>query len=143
MAAGGACAAVVSHTYTGPNHGLELILVPDTLLALQTAAKALLKSYRCQVIAITGSMGKTTTKDLLTSILKQKFRVCSSPGNSNSKIGLPLALLNHTRGDEEILILEMGMTHPGDILKLIEIAPPDISIITTNCAGACLQFLWF
>jgi UDP-N-acetylmuramoyl-tripeptide--D-alanyl-D-alanine ligase len=140
VAAKGAAAAVVNASYAGPSHGLKLLRVPDVLEALQTLASALLKTYRCKVVAVTGSMGKTTTKDLLTSILKQKFRVGSSPGNSNSQIGVPLALLNHTHGDEEILVIEMGMTHPGQIRKLTQIAPPDVAIITTTALVHACNF---
>lgn len=132
VAAKGACGAVIQADYAGPDYGLKLLRVPDVLEALQTIASQLLKTYRSKIIAVTGSMGKTTTKDLLTSLLKKKFRVGSSPGNSNSQVGVPLALLNHTQGDEEILVLEMGMTHPGNIRKLVQIAPPTVAIITTT-----------
>jgi len=81
------------------------------------------------VIGVTGSVGKTTTKDFLMTFLEKKYRVAKTPGNSNSQVGLPLALLNGTE-DEEILIVEMGMSLPGEITKLVDIVQPDLAIIT-------------
>lgn len=134
----GAVAAVVLTTYLGPNYGLSLIKVQDVLAALQTLAKKVLHDRASRVVAITGSVGKTTTKDFIAAILKEKYRVASSPGNSNSQIGLPLAILNHTNGDEDFLVLEMGMTNSGQIAKLIDIAPPHISVLTSvEYAHAC------
>lgn len=131
VAAAGVCAAVVSRTYQGPDHGLHLIAVDDVLVALQVIARTCLEHHRCTVVAVTGSVGKTTTKEFLRVLLSPRYRLAASPGNSNSQIGLPLAILNHTRGDEELLILEMGMTLPGHIEQLVGIAPPDIALITT------------
>lgn len=134
----GALAAVVLTTYEGSDYGLTLIRVNDVLKALQVLARKVLEARKPRVIAVTGSVGKTTTKDFLTTILREKFKVASSPGNSNSQVGLPLAILNHTTGDEDILILEMGMTESGQISKLIEIAPPHIALLTTvEYAHAC------
>lgn len=127
----GAAGAVVRKGYKGPDYGLNLLFVEDPLEALQTLAKTILQKSHSRIVAITGSLGKTSTKDFLTTILKEKFHVASSPGNSNSKIGLPLAVLNHTNGNEDIVVLEMGMTHSGQIRKLIELAPPECAIITS------------
>lgn len=127
----GAAGAVVKNDYPGPDYGLTLIYVEDPLVALQNLAKNILQRSKARVIGVTGSLGKTTTKDFLTTILKEKYVVASSPGNSNSQIGLPLAILNHTDGYEDIVVLEMGMTHPGQIRKLIEIVPPECVIITS------------
>lgn len=126
-----AVAAVVGANYNGESYGLPLIKVKDPLEALQTLAKRVLEHRQVRTVGITGSLGKTTTKDFIATILKEKFRVAASPGNSNSQTGLPLNILNHTKGDEEILVLEMGMTHPGNIAKLVHIAPPEIALITT------------
>lgn len=131
VASKGASAAVVSQTYNGMDYGLPLLYVPDVMDALQLAAKNFLSESSAKVIALTGSVGKTTTKDFTTALLKQKYNVASSPGNSNSQIGVPLAILNHTDGTEDIVVLEMGMTVPGNIKKLINIAPPDIAVLTT------------
>ncbi len=127
----GAAAAVILNSYTGPDYGLPLIRVDDVLSSLQNLATTTLQSRKSRIIAVTGSVGKTTTKDFITTLLREKFVVSSSPGNSNSQIGLPLSILNHTRGDEEFLILEMGMTHPGQISELVKIAPPHHALITS------------
>lgn len=130
-AAKGACAAAVLQSYHGPSYGLSLLRCENTLDALQLLAKTCLRFSKTRIIAITGSLGKTTTKEFLTTILKKKFTVSCSPGNNNSKIGLPLTVLNKTNFDDDLLILEMGMTHPGQISKLIQIAPPSMAIITS------------
>jgi UDP-N-acetylmuramoyl-tripeptide--D-alanyl-D-alanine ligase len=127
----GALAAVVSKDYQGEIRGLRLIHVDDPLQALQELAKSALMSSSSRVVAITGSLGKTSTKEFTKLLLSKKYRVAASPGNSNSQVGVPLAILNHTTGEEEILILEMGMTTSGHISRLIEIAPPEVSVITT------------
>jgi UDP-N-acetylmuramoyl-tripeptide--D-alanyl-D-alanine ligase len=130
-AAAGAVGAVVDRAYRGPDFGLPLLAVDDVLCALQTLAKEMLKARKSAVVGVTGSLGKTTTKEFIYTLLKKKFQTSSSPGNSNSQIGLPLAVINHTSGDDEMVILEMGMTQRGQISKLIEIAPPDVAVVTT------------
>ncbi len=130
-AAGGACAAVVSQEYPGPDFGLTLTPVADPLHALQTLAQQVLSLRPCKVVAVTGSVGKTTTKNFLGALLATQYRVSVSPGNRNSQIGLPLTLLNDTDGTEEILVLEMAMTEAGQIRRLTELAPPDLAVITT------------
>lgn len=132
VAAQGASAAVVSRSYSCADYKIPLLVVDDPLEALQTLAKNLLAVYQPKIIAVTGSLGKTTTKDFITQLLKKRFHVASSPGNSNSQIGMPLAILNNTTGAEEVLVLEMGMTHKGNIRGLVDIAPPDIAVITTT-----------
>jgi UDP-N-acetylmuramoyl-tripeptide--D-alanyl-D-alanine ligase len=136
----GAVGAVVQEDYRGDSLGLPLIRVDDGLKALQTLAKKELQSRKTRIVAVTGSVGKTTTKEFMATLLSDRYRVAKSPGNSNSKIGLPLTILNHTHGDEEILVLEMGMTHPGQISELIEIAPPDIALITTVALAHAMNF---
>lgn len=131
VASKGASGVVVSKNYSGPSHHLPLIYVDDTLVALQTVAKEALSHSNGKIVAVTGSLGKTTTKEFIASLLRKKFRVMASPGNSNSQIGVPLSILNNVKGDEEILVLEMGMTESGHIRRLLEIAPPDIAVITT------------
>lgn len=130
-ASAGAVGAVVKADYKGESFGLPLLYVDDTLLALQDLGKKTLKTRKAFIVAVTGSLGKTTTKGFIASLLKSKFKISASPGNSNSQIGLPLAILNHTSIEDEIIILEMGMTLPGQLSKLIEIAPPHVSVITT------------
>lgn len=128
----GAVAAVISKTYTGPLPvNLFLIPVEDPLHALQEIARQVIANTSSRIVAITGSIGKTTTKEFVHTLLSGKYRTSASPGNSNSQIGLPLSILNHTTGEEEVLIFEMGMTNSGEILKLIQIAPPEVSVLTS------------
>lgn len=130
--------AVVSKSYQGPDYNLPLFRVNDPLDSLQNLSAAVLKVTKPTVVAVTGSLGKTTTKDFITVLLKSTFKVASSPGNSNSQIGLPLTILNQLQGDEDIVVLEMGMTHPGQIAKLVGIAPPKIAVLTSvNLVHAC------
>jgi UDP-N-acetylmuramoyl-tripeptide--D-alanyl-D-alanine ligase len=135
----GAVAAIISNSYNGPIPGnLLLIRVDDPLKALQEIAGRVLSESPSRIVGITGSIGKTTTKTFIHTLLSGKFRTGASPGNSNSQIGLPLSILNHTTGDEEVLILEMGMTHPGQIAQLIQIAPPEVSVLTSvSLVHAC------
>ncbi len=132
VAAKGAAAAVVCRSFHKTIPGLPLISVDDVLKSLQQAAKSLLAERGQRIMAVTGSLGKTTTKEFLASLLAVKYRIAFSPGNSNSQIGLPLAIINHTKGNEEWLVLEMGMTGHGHLKQLIDIAPPDIALITTT-----------
>lgn len=125
-----ASGAVVKDDYHGPSFGMPLIRVKDVLQCLQTLAKHVKKNSQAQVIAVTGSIGKTTTKEFLATLLKEKYKVAHSPGNSNSQIGLPLTLLNHTTGEEDVWVIEMGMTHTGHLEALVQIAPPDVAVIT-------------
>jgi len=127
----GAVAAVVKNSYSNSDLQIPLLHVENPLLMLQEMAASALRLFKGKIGAITGSLGKTTTKGILATLLKEKYRVAASPGNSNSQIGLPLAVLNHTSGDEEILIFEMGITHANQLPRLIEIAPPDIAVVTT------------
>lgn len=130
-AAQGAAAAVVSKDYNGESFGLLLIKADDALEALQGFAKALIDQRKPRIVAVTGSVGKTTTKEFLSTLLRKKYRVASSPGNNNTQVGLPLTIINHASDRDEILVLEMGMTTKGHISKLVQIAPPEIAIITT------------
>lgn len=131
VASAGALAAVVDRAYQGPDFGLVLIPVDDVVAALQALAREVLVQRRPIVIAITGSVGKTTTKEFARAFLASTYRTVASPGNQNSQVGLPLTILNHTDGTEEVLVLEMGMTLPGQITQLLTIAPPDIALITS------------
>jgi UDP-N-acetylmuramoyl-tripeptide--D-alanyl-D-alanine ligase len=83
-----------------------------------------------KVIAVTGSIGKTTTKDFIRTLLSVGASVTATEANHNSQIGMPLSLINSIRGDEKWLVVEMGMTNAGHIRKLIEIVPPDIALVT-------------
>lgn len=129
VAAKGAVGAVVERSYEGPTGGLLLIRVDDVVGALQKLAKTVQAKRKMKVVAVTGSVGKTMTKEFIATLLEKKYRVAKTPGNANSQVGLPIALLNGV-GDEEILVVEMGMSHPGEIKKLVEIVPPDAAIVT-------------
>jgi UDP-N-acetylmuramoyl-tripeptide--D-alanyl-D-alanine ligase len=126
----GAKAFVCKKGFSGRLFGVPTFFVDDTLAALQHMGKMWLSRSSAKVIGLTGSLGKTTTKGFLYSLLKTKYRVATTSGSKNSQIGLSLALLNETEGDEEFLILEMGMSEAGHIKKLIDIAPPDIALVT-------------
>ncbi|MDI6799319.1 MAG: UDP-N-acetylmuramoyl-tripeptide--D-alanyl-D-alanine ligase [Actinomycetota bacterium] len=105
------------------------LAVPDTLKSLQLLARLVRDELKCHVVAITGSSGKTTTKDLLTSILEAKYDVLSSKANYNNEVGLPLNILRAKRSTE-IMILEMGMRGMGQISELCKIAKPTVGVIT-------------
>jgi len=81
-------------------------------------------------VGITGSVGKTTTKEWVSSLLSEAFPVAFTKGSENTKCTLPLTILNHWN-EEEKLVLEMGMTHRGDLTRLTQIAPPDVAVITS------------
>ncbi|MGJ8695860.1 MAG: UDP-N-acetylmuramoyl-tripeptide--D-alanyl-D-alanine ligase [Verrucomicrobiaceae bacterium] len=126
--AGAAIALVVDRAEMVPV-GREAIVVKDTLSGLQRLAYWYRRELGIRVVAITGSNGKTSTKDLTKAVLGQKFRVNATLGNFNNHIGLPLTVLA-TEEEHEVGIFEMGMNHSGELAPLCEIARPDISIIT-------------
>lgn len=135
----GAKAIITSRTIK-PYSGTAIILVRDTTKALQDLAHYVRKFLsNLHVVGITGSAGKTTTKDMLASILEKNKKIIKSPGNYNNDYGLPLTLLE-LDGDEEVAILEMAMRHKGDIARLAEIAEPNSGIIT-NIGAAHLENL--
>ena len=107
------------------------------------SAKKKLASSDIKVIAITGSYGKTTTKNILANILSVKYRVLTTPRSHNTPIGIALALNNANLDDYDIFIAEMGARHLGDIAELCEICPPDISLITGICGQHLETFLSF
>ncbi len=106
-----------------------VIAVTDTLRALGDLARERRRKYQTPVVAITGSNGKTTTKEMIAACLKTTFPVLKTEGNLNNLIGLPLTLLNLTER-ERVVVLEMGMNVPGEIRRLTEIAEPDVALIT-------------
>lgn len=107
----------------------NIITVDSPLKALQDLAHYHLNKLKPKVIGVTGSTGKTTTKELIASVLSQKYGVLKTAGNFNNEIGLPLTILNLNK-DHQIAVLEMGMSGLGEIKRLAQIAPPDIAIIT-------------
>lgn len=106
-----------------------VILVKDTLRALGDLARDWRRKYGTAVIAVTGSNGKTTTKEMIAACLESSIPTAKTEGNLNNLIGLPLNLLRLT-GKEKVAVIEMGMNVPGEIKRLTEIAEPDIGIIT-------------
>lgn len=106
-----------------------LIEVEDVLEALQKLASAYLQSSGAKVVGITGSNGKTTTKDMVFALLEPALRVHKTQGNFNNHLGLPLTLLSMPE-ETEVVVLEMGMSDLGEIALLAQIAPPDVAIVT-------------
>lgn len=106
----------------------NIIKVKDTLQALYQIATLKRSFYHIPVIAITGSVGKTSTKDMVANVVSQKYKTLKTMGNNNNNIGLPFTILKLQ--EEEALVLEMGMNHFGEISLLTNIAKPDICIIT-------------
>jgi len=105
------------------------ILVKDSLEALQTTARFWRRKFSPRVIGITGSVGKSTTKELVASVLSQRFSTLKNEGNLNNEIGLPLTLL-HLDGKHNKAVLEMGLYVPGEIKLLCDIALPQVGVIT-------------
>lgn len=136
--ASGAGALVVQDSANLPQN-VPAILVSDTLQALQDLAKWYRNELDLTVVAISGSNGKTSTKDFTRAVLARRFRVNATLGNLNNHIGLPLSVLA-TSADDEIGIFEMGMNHAGELAPLCEIARPDLSLIT-NVGSAHIEFL--
>lgn len=126
----GGVGAVVKGSYQGEDFGLELIKVDDPLLALQNLSKKVLDRYNPLVIGITGSIGKTTVKEFTYALLAGSFAAYRTPASCNGQIGLPLTLLNAPLEDVELLVLEMGMSHKGEMDKLVSIARPHLAILT-------------
>jgi UDP-N-acetylmuramoyl-tripeptide--D-alanyl-D-alanine ligase len=126
--------AVVSNPVVAPVGGKVFIHVEDTLKALQAIARHIRMRRRLVVVGVTGTNGKTTTKELIASILGMKHRVLKNTGNLNNQIGLPLSL---TRGEEsdEFAVVEMGASMSGDIRELCDIALPDCGVITNIGPG--------
>lgn len=109
--------------------GHPYILVDDALAALQELAAYYLKKMRVDVIAVTGSNGKTTTKDMIAAILETEYKTYKTQGNYNNEIGLPYTAL-HMPDDTEKIVLEMGQDHMGDIHLLSSLAKPHIAVVT-------------
>lgn len=112
----------------------KTILVDDCLFELQALATHFRKEMKASVLAITGTNGKTTTKELISAILAKKYKVHSTKGNLNNHIGVPLTILSAPEGTE-IMIIEMGASHIGEIRTLCLIARPDYGIITNVSAA--------
>jgi UDP-N-acetylmuramoyl-tripeptide--D-alanyl-D-alanine ligase len=134
----GAIAAVVEKKqlarYSNP---AGLLAVDDTLVALQTLATAVRKKWGKTAIGVTGSMGKTTTKEAMAHLLAIRYRVHRTKGNFNNHFGLPLGLLT-LEPEYDVAVVEMGMSHPGEICALARIALPNEAVVT-NVAPVHLE----
>lgn len=108
--------------------GKTIVLVDNSLKCIQSLAKYKRSLYDIPVIGITGSVGKTSTKDMVSSVLSTKYKVLKTEGNNNNHIGLPFTILRLK--DEDVMVLEMGMNHKGEISSLVDIAKPTIAVIT-------------
>jgi UDP-N-acetylmuramoyl-tripeptide--D-alanyl-D-alanine ligase len=138
---GGALAAVVAQDrvagFGEPIRG-KLLPVGDTLAALQNLAQAVRTQWGRRLAAVTGSAGKTTTKEILAALLASRFRVLKSEGNLNNEYGLPLQLLRLDDSDKAAVV-ELGMSHARELRRLAEIARPDVGVVT-RVAPVHLEF---
>lgn len=135
----GAAGAIVETAPVGLPSEFAIIEVLDTLKALQSLGRNYRASLGIRVLGITGSNGKTSTKDFAAAVLGRKFRTAKTAGNLNNHIGVPLTLLSLGETDEAAVV-EMGMNHPGEIAPLAEMARPDSAIIT-NIGVAHIEYL--
>src|SRR5436305_2053609 len=135
-----ATGALVDLNWTGsvPNN-FVLLRATDTLQAYQTLAANYRRSLALKVLAITGSNGKTSTKDFAAAVLGRRFRVTKTEANFNNHVGLPRTILEAT-SEDEVAVWEIGMNHPGEIAALSKIAAPDAAIIT-NIGVAHIEFM--
>ena len=125
----GAKGAIINKGFISKTYEDKFIIeVDNTIDALQELASYKRSKLNIPVVAITGSVGKTSTKDMISSVIETKYTVCKTKGNLNNHIGLPLTILSLK--DEEVLVVEMGMNHLGEISVLSNIAKPTIGVIT-------------
>ncbi|MBA2430521.1 MAG: UDP-N-acetylmuramoyl-tripeptide--D-alanyl-D-alanine ligase [Chthoniobacterales bacterium] len=136
----GASGALVEESWSGHDpENFALLRVADTLVGYQQIAAGYRRALPLKVICITGSNGKTSTKDFVAAALGRRFRVTKTEGNFNNHIGLPRTILEAT-AQHEIAVWELGMNHPGEIAALAAIARPDAGIIT-NIGLAHIEFM--
>ena len=132
--AAGAAGVLVSEANAGAPDGASMLRVTDTLAALGRLGRHRRRQLDARVLGITGTNGKTTTKDIARAVLSSRFRVHATAGNLNNQIGVPLTLLA-APGDAEVLVVEMGTNEPGEIEILARIAEPDAAVITAVGEG--------
>jgi len=138
----GALAAVVAEPVVSRYPGWiqdRCITVPDTLTALHELARAVRKDWGKKICGITGSVGKTTTKEILAALLGAKLRVLKTEGNFNNEYGLPLTIFR-LEDDDDAAVLEMGMSFPGELKRLAAIARPDVAILTRVAPAHLMNF---
>lgn len=131
VAAGAKCLIVHEKSPLALNMSekVSVVLVKDTLLALQNLARYWRKKIKAKIIGVTGSNGKTSTKEFAAKILARQFKVCASKGSFNNHWGVPITLLQISKFDD-VAIVEMGMNHSGEITALSQIAEPDVVVCT-------------
>ena len=128
LAKGAAAAVVRKDQLARYSVKTRLLAVEDTLVALQTLATAVRRLWGKLVVGVTGSAGKTTTKEAIAHLLATRYRVLKSEGNFNNHFGLPLMLLK-LQPEQEVAVIEIGMSHPGEIAALAKIAQPEIGVV--------------
>ena len=136
VAEGGKASLVVADRNDLPKHE-RILIVDDTLKALQQLAQYHRQQMKATVIGITGTNGKTTTKELVSAVLAKKYKLIHTMGNLNNHIGVPLTLLS-IKPDTEMAVVEMGANHPGEIADLCLLSDPDFGLIT-NVGKAHLE----
>jgi len=137
----GAIGLIISHEVDNIDryNNLNVIMVKDTTQALGDIARDYRRRFNIAVVGVTGSNGKTTTKDMISAVLSAKFNVLRNEGNLNNTIGLPLTLFGLSK-THEIAIVEMGINLPGEMARLVEIAEPNVAVVT-NISPTHLEFL--
>lgn len=135
---GAAYAVVCEGSAAAESGDTRIIAVADTLTALKDLAREHRMTFGFPVIGLTGTSGKTTTKELIRAVLATKFRTAATQGNFNNDIGVPLTLLGIDPSETDIAVIEMGASHPDDIATLVKTACPDYGLIT-NVGKAHLE----
>jgi UDP-N-acetylmuramoyl-tripeptide--D-alanyl-D-alanine ligase len=135
----GALGAVVDQAVDELPPDFCVLKATNTLYALQRISGEYRKSLPVQVVCITGSNGKTSTKDLTSAVLRERFQITRTEGNLNNHIGLPLTMLK-VRSTDQIGVFEIGMNHPGEIAPLAALARPDVAVIT-NIGVAHIEYM--
>jgi UDP-N-acetylmuramoyl-tripeptide--D-alanyl-D-alanine ligase len=137
----GAAGAIVEASFAAaafPEWRPALLPVSDTRHALQTLGQAVRRRWGKRLIGVTGSTGKSTTKEMIAAVLRRRFRILRSPGNLNNDYGLPLALLG-LEPEHDIAVMELAMSAAGEIARLARLAEPDVGVVT-NVAPVHLEF---
>ena len=135
----GAAAVLCEHEPENIPGDFVAVVVDDTVDAMNDLAAWYKTLFSLRTVAVTGSVGKTTTKELIASVVSARFKTRKTEGNLNSTIGLPLTIFS-LRRDDEAAVLEMGMNHPGEISRMSKTAKPDVAVIT-NVGTAHLEYL--